>query len=94
MLLLSTFFLGVFWDDFCSCYDGLCVLLLRIGFLSLFSSCCIPCFLDAVKNILYYYCFFLFVVVMLITFLAFLVHGCSSVLSRDCFFFLVVVLIL
>lgn len=30
---------------------------------------------------------FLFVVVMLITFLAFLVHGCNSVLSRHCFFF-------
>ncbi len=50
------FFWGEFWDDFCSCYDGLCVLLLllRIGFLSLFSSCCILCFLDAVKNIFYY----------------------------------------
>jgi hypothetical protein len=30
---------------------------------------------------------FLFVVVMLITFLAFLVHGCNSVLSRHFFFF-------
>ncbi len=54
------FFSGEFWDHFCSCYDGLCILLLllRIGFLSLFSSCCIPCILDAVKNIFYYYCFF------------------------------------
>lgn len=30
---------------------------------------------------------FLFVVVILITFLAFLVHGCNSVLSRQFFFF-------
>lgn len=65
-LLLCCFFrpfiLGEFWDHFCSCYDGLCILLLllllRIGFLSLCSSCFIPCILDAVKNIFYYYYYF------------------------------------